>query len=69
MADLPGLKLENYVSEFLESSVEVLKGRVNLEVEYIEEEKSAKNESLVKKVTKKRNYTLEVGDKMNVSFS
>ena len=73
VADLPGLRLENYVSEFLNSTVEVLKGRINLEVEHFEEKQvkannqQAENQKIeVKKVLKKKNYTLEVGNKMDV---
>lgn len=73
VADLPGLRLENYVSEFLNSTVEVLKGRINLEVEYFEEKKvktnnqQSENQTIeVKKVLIKKNHTLEVGDKMDV---
>lgn len=73
VADLPGLRLENYVSEFLNSTVEVLNGRINLEVEYFEEKQvktsnhRAENQTTeVKKVLKKKNHTLEVGDKMDV---
>lgn len=77
VADLPGLRLENYVTEFLNSSVEVLRGRINLEVEYTEEEeeivpveekeKDTRKKKEVK--IKKRNYTLNVGDKKEVSDS
>lgn len=81
VADLPGLRLENYVTEFLNSSVEVLRGRINLEVEYTEEEEKIvppeetveekEKETRKKKEVKikKRNYTLNVGDKKEVSHS
>lgn len=77
VADLPGLRLENYVTEFLNSSVEVLRGRINLEVEYTEEEEEIvpveekEKETRKKKEVKikKRNYTLNVGDKKEVSDS
>jgi len=68
VADLPGLKLENYVSESLNSSVEVLKGRINLEIEFTQEVTiNEETGSRKKKELKKKNYTLEVGDKMEVS--
>ncbi|CAF0800127.1 unnamed protein product [Brachionus calyciflorus] len=54
VADLKGLKLENYVSPFLNSSVEVLNGEIQVEIE------------LKEKRGKKQNITLQVGDKLTL---
>lgn len=63
VADLPGLKLENYVSEHMNASVEVLKGKVNLEIEY----ETTVFENSTKKISvNKKNYTLGIGDKISV---
>lgn len=63
VADLNGLKLENYISSYLNSTIEVINGRVNVELEEIIEEKSdtIKNPTIIRK-----NYTLNVGEKMQL---
>lgn len=69
VADLPGLKLENYVSDLLKASVEVLKGRINVEIEYQEDanyQDKENTETTNKEKLVKKNFTLEVGDKMDV---
>ena len=66
VADLKGLKLENYVSNYLNSSIEVISGKINVELEE-EMEKDIKNHKIEKMVKiKKKNYTLSVGDKLQV---
>lgn len=80
VADLPGLKLENYVSDLLSSSIEVLNGKINLEIDVIEnDEKNTSEEKrldgddekieIVESRLKptKKNYTLGVGQKMRVN--
>ena len=52
VADLKGLKLENFISPFLNSTIEVLNGKVEIETE-------SKN-------GKKKNTTLNVGEKLNL---
>jgi vitamin K-dependent gamma-carboxylase len=49
VADFPGLVLENYVAAGLNTTIEVLHGKVNVEV-----------------VDQKKNYTLNVGEKVDV---
>jgi vitamin K-dependent gamma-carboxylase len=51
VADVSGLKLENFVTQHLNATVEVLNGQINLEV-----------------VEENKNYTLNVGDKMQVNL-
>jgi vitamin K-dependent gamma-carboxylase len=51
VADVKGLRLENFVTQHLNATVEVLNGRINLEI-----------------VEQNKNYTLNVGDKMQVGF-
>ena len=64
VADLNGLKLENFISSYLNSSIEVINGRVNVELEEeLESEKSKK-----KKIFRK-NVTLNVGDKLQVKWT
>jgi vitamin K-dependent gamma-carboxylase len=49
VADFPGLVLENYVAAGLNTTIEVLHGKVNVEL-----------------VDQKKNYTLNVGEKVDV---
>lgn len=67
VADLPGLKLENYVADSLNTSIEVLKGQIHLEIEQQEEKLNSKNKTVLSKFYK--NFTLSVGDKMQVKKS
>lgn len=60
VADFPGLKLENYVSVHLNTTLEVLKGQVN--IEYDKEIVSETG----KLVLKKQNITLNPGQRINV---
>ncbi len=57
LADLKGLKLENYVSKNLKSAIEVLDGQVKVEIKEKTENSS-----------RKTNYTLNKGDKIQVLF-
>lgn len=70
IADLNGLKLENYISGYLNASIEVLKGKVNVEIEIEEdssnaENKTGKSEKKGKKI-RKQNVTLGIGEKFEV---
>lgn len=73
IADLNGLKLENYISGYLNASIEVLKGKVNVEIE-IEEDgsnaanKTVKSEKKSKKI-RKQNVTLGIGEKFEVKMN
>lgn len=72
IADLNGLKLENYISGYLNASIEVLKGKVNVEIEIEEdssnaENKTVKSEKKSKKI-RKQNVTLDVGEKFEVKM-
>jgi vitamin K-dependent gamma-carboxylase len=70
VADLHGLKLENYISNYLNSSIEVLNGKINVEFDVEQVEKSNynnKNATLKQKIkTVKKNFTLGPGDKLQV---
>jgi vitamin K-dependent gamma-carboxylase len=72
IADLNGLKLENYISGYLNASIEVLKGQVNVEIEIEEdssnaENKTVKSEKKSKKI-RKQNVTLGIGEKFEVDM-
>ena len=57
VADLNGLKLENYISNYLNSTIEVINGRINVELEQIVEDKSE---------TIRKNYTLNIGEMLEL---
>jgi vitamin K-dependent gamma-carboxylase len=68
VADLHGLKLENYISNYLNSSIEVLNGKINVEFDVEQVENiSTKNTTIKQKIkTVKKNFTLGPGDKLQV---
>ena len=64
VADLNGLTLENFISESLNATIEVLNGKINVEIE-IEPKDSNKKD---KKENESFNVTLHPGEKLNVIF-
>ncbi len=72
VADLHGLKLENYISNYLNASIEVLNGKINVEfdVEQIDKSISNNKNTTIKPKIKmaKKNFTLGPGDKLNVIY-
>jgi vitamin K-dependent gamma-carboxylase len=72
VADFPGLQLENFVSPHLNASIEVLNGKVNVEIESSinDEASKSQNDNKTKNRTKKKpqkyNVTLSPGEKMKV---
>ena len=61
MADFNGLKLENYVSVYLNTTIEVLNGLINVEFD-----KFITNDENNKKIRIKQNVTLQPGERLNV---
>lgn len=64
VADLNGLKLENYVSNYLNASIEVLNGQINVEIDETEKDKENNETKVVKK-----NVTMGAGEKLEVIIS
>ena len=64
VADFNGLKLENFVSNYLNASIEVLNGVVNVEYE----QKSFNNFTNLFE-NKKENQTLTIGQRIQVSLN
>jgi hypothetical protein len=61
VADFNGLKLENYVSVYLNTTIEVLNGLINVEFD-----KFITNDENNKKIRIKQNVTLQPGERLNV---
>jgi hypothetical protein len=71
VADLNGLKLENYISNYLNSTIEVINGRINVELEQIVENKSEiirKNYTLNVSILDFRLYTNRNGNRLFILF-
>ena len=73
VADFNGLKLENFISNYLNVSIEVLSGRINVEFEHLQLQESTQNDLFSSTnqtfIKVKKNQTLSVGERVQVSES